>query len=253
MHAGDRHLHVVEPVVERRSSGPLATVHERAHGRRGPPCRPPRDRGRPATHRLDLGEAVGDEPGKSGSRSRNVTVAVTRRPGPRRRRWYICSADSERSTAIHCTSSCAARPRRAVDCASSGPARTSSTRLVMSARSRLPARGAGTRRPRRGSSCRRGCRRSAGTRRSPARGSGRGCGGRRPRCGGSATYRYRSLTACHASRGSTSRVVRRFSRAGHDRRHDAATGVSRSASRNATIDALVGARCSGRRTPRRCR
>ena len=53
--------------------------------------------------------------------------------GRRVARWYICSADSDRSTLIHWTSSWGSSSSPTVRM--SEPARTSSTRVVMSARS----------------------------------------------------------------------------------------------------------------------
>ena len=74
-----------------------------------------------------------NERGKRSSSSRKRSVAGPS-TGRRVARWYICSADSERSTLIHWTSSCGIAPRRR-RVRMSDPARTSSTRVVMSARS----------------------------------------------------------------------------------------------------------------------
>ncbi len=109
------------PVVDGRRWRPAAGRRARAgQGRRGPRSEPPPASAWPrrtassttpecgSRPRLlgGVGQAAGDRPGERRRRiSRNRSVAGPS-TGRRVARWYICSADSERSTLIHCTSSC---------------------------------------------------------------------------------------------------------------------------------------------------
>ena len=216
-------LQVVHRPVERGAV--VAAVGGAAQHRRRR-CRPRRaDRRRVG----QLGEGAADLAQQRSDRSREAVVleqeAHHGRPsiGPRTARWYICSADSERSTPIHCTSSCGSAllvaPRRCrqhgggahaehpgghvgpLDGPAEAPHRV---RLVVGHRRRehaveAPAVG------------------DHAAEEALARRGGRRRG--RPRV---VTYRYRSLSVCHASRGMISRVVRRFSRAALDAADDAA-------------------------------
>ena len=141
-------------VEARRRRGPSIEPPPAAVGPRRRRAAPRRRCGAGADPALDhVGQAgtraIGGSARRS-SRKRSVAGPSTRARSVAR--WNICSADSERSTLIHWTSSW--RSLRAAGVPSSRlPARTSSTRVVMSARSSAARRGAGTRRPRRGSSC----------------------------------------------------------------------------------------------------
>ena len=144
--------------------------------------------------------------GKRSSNSRK-----RRAPGPetgsRMARWYICSADSERRTLIQRTS--AKAPRSGAS--STLPASTSSTRVAMSARSTcMPSRQKSHASSRRMVPVRMPTTRWL----SPITRSRNRLRLRRatPSVWLLTMYRKRSLTAAQASRGSTSRVVRRFSR-----------------------------------------
>ena len=115
----------------------------------------------------------------NGRRTAGTAPPPRRRSGRAVARWYICSADNERSTPIHCTSSDASLP--VASSASSAAARDAEhPGRHVGALDRL-AEAAHAVRARRGSSSSRARRRAAGCRRSTRARNRRGCAGRRRR------------------------------------------------------------------------